>query len=423
MKGHIRQRTKGTWTIIIDLGKDPYSGKRRQQWHTIKGTKRAAQRTLNEMLVAVEKGTYTKPSRLTLGDWLTQWLEGYVAMSTTRRTQESYRYIVTRHLLPSLGSIPISQMEPQQLQTYYAQALANGRTDHSGGLSARSVLYHHRILSEALSHAVKMGILARNVAELVEPPRPVKAQMRTLSDEEIIKFLVAARETSYYVFFSVLLCTGLRRGELLALRWRNVDLDRAVLYITETAFKLSNGEYVIKEPKTATSRRMVALPPSLVVLLKGYRADHELFFIQLGAQLQEDDFLFVRLDRKPLNPNAITLAFRRIIRKAGLQHIRVHDLRHTHASLMLKAGIHPKIVSERLGHANIGITLDTYSHVLPGLQEEAAEKFDQVLALGDKNENINVSKPLAKKEDSNGRPYRDRTCDTLIKSQVLYQLS
>jgi len=197
-----------------------------------------------------------------------------------------------------------------------------------------------------------MGIVARNVADLVDPPRPARAKMSTLTPEEASRFLDAAQETSYYVFFATLLYTGLRRGELLALRWRNIDLDRATLCVVETAYKLSDGQYVIKEPKTPHSRRTVSLPPSLVMLIREYRADQELLRIQLGVILIDDDFVFVRPGGTPINPNAVTLAFRRIIQKAKLNHFRLHDLRHTHATLMLKAGIHPKIVSERLGHAS-----------------------------------------------------------------------
>ncbi|MGB2979825.1 MAG: site-specific integrase, partial [Candidatus Zixiibacteriota bacterium] len=169
--------------------------------------------------------------------------------------------------------------------------------------------------------------------------------------------------------------TGVRRGELLALRWRNLDLASSKLSVVETAYRLGSGEYRIKEPKTLQSRRTVILPSSLVELFKVYRFDQELWRIQLGISLNADDFVFIRPDGSPINPNAISLAFRRIIRKTGLKDIRIHDLRHTHATLMLKAGIHPKVVSERLGHANIGITLDIYSHVLPGLQEAAAESL------------------------------------------------
>lgn len=169
MRGHIRKRPKGSWAIVVDAGKDPETGKRRQHWHTIKGTKRDAQSALNEMLVAMEKGTYIQPNLVTLGNWLAEWLDSYVAMHTTLRTQESYRSIILRHLIPSLGSIPLKQLQPQHIQSYYARALAHGRVDKDGGLSARSVLYHHRILSKALSHAVKMGVVVRNVAESVDP--------------------------------------------------------------------------------------------------------------------------------------------------------------------------------------------------------------------------------------------------------------
>ena len=201
-------------------------------------------------------------------------------------------------------------------------------------------------------------------------------------------------------------------------------MHSGTLTVVETGYKLGDGRYVIKEPKTAQSRRSVILPPSLVELLKAYRADQELLRIQLGISLNADDFVFIRPDGSPINPGAVSLAFRRIIRKAGLKHIRIHDLRHTHATLMLKAGIHPKVVSERLGHANIGITLDIYSHVLPGMQEAAADKFDRIFETGTElNLDANVSKmlaKLAKNEHFDGEPRGIRTPDALIKSQVLY---
>jgi len=424
MKGHIYKRSKDSWTIVYDLTVDSVTGKRRQKSQTVKGTKRDAERALREVLLSLERGAYVKPNKITLGEWLRQWLKDYVSMNTTDRTQESYTSIVERHLIPSLGKVTLTDLQPLHIQSYYAEKLNKGRADGKGGLSARSIVYHHRILSNSLDYAVKMGIVVRNVVKLIQPPRVAKVTMNTLSPEEVTKFLDAARETDYYVYFATLLYTGLRRGELLALRWRNLDLESTALTVVETAYKLGNGNYVIKEPKTTQSRRTVTLPPSLVELFKVYRADQELLRIQLGVSLNADDFVFIRPDGSPINPNAVTLAFRRIIKKAMLTSIRIHDLRHTHATLMLKAGVHPKVVSERLGHANIGITLDIYSHVLPGMQEAAAEKFDGIFE-GDANENSDpsVSKMLANTEDLASRPYRSRTCDTLIKSQVLYQLS
>ena len=418
MKGHVYKRAKGSWTIVYDLPADSITGKRRQKSQTISGTKRDADRALREILLSIEQGAYVKPNKITLGELLRQWLIEYASMNTTDRTQESYASIVERHLIPGLGRVSLVELQAQHIQSYYANRLSEGRTDGKGGLSARSVVYHHRILSKALDYAVKMGLVVRNVARVVEPPRVAIKTMQTLSPEEVTRFLDVARETDYYVYFATLLYTGLRRGELLALRWRNLDLDSGKLTVVETAYKLGNGEYRIKEPKTAQSRRTVTLPLSLVDLFKVYRSDQELLRIQLGISLNADDFVFIRLDGSPINPSAVTLAFKRIIKRAGLRDIRIHDLRHTHATLMLKAGEHPKVVSERLGHANISITLDIYSHVLPGMQEAAAERFDRIFEVDDdENSEPNVSKMLANGEGSECRPCRSRTCDTLIKSQ------
>ena len=428
MKGCIRERSKGSWEIFYDVGADPVTGRRRQKSQTVKGTKRDAQRRLREILLSLEQSSYVKPNKVTFGEWLRQWLKDYVSMNTTDRTQESYSYIVEGHLIPSLGKVVLSDLQPQDIQRYYAEKLNKGRTDGKGGLSGRSVVYHHRILSKALDYAVKMGVVVRNVANLVEPPRVKKVTMNTLSTEEVTRFLEAAKETDYYVFFATLLYTGLRRGELLALRWRNLDLIKGNLTVVETAYKLGNGDYIIKEPKTAHSRRSVTLSTSLIELFRAYRIDQELLRIQLGVSLNADDFVFIRPDGSPLNPSAVSLAFRRITHKAGLKDIRIHDLRHTHATLMLQAGVNPKVVSERLGHASISITLDIYSHVLPGMQEAAAEKFDKLFEVAvSENSDTNVSKMLANQARNGAELLKNesercgsRTHDALIKSQVLY---
>lgn len=334
MKGHIVKRSQGSWTIVYDLPADTVTGKRRQKSQTIRGTKRDAERALREIITSVEQGSYVKPNKINLEDWLRQWLKEYASMNTTDRTQESYTSIIKRHLIPALGRVPLAELQPQHIQSYYAEKLSKGRADGKGGLSARSVVYHHRILSKALDYAVKMGVVVRNVANVVQPPRTQRITMSTLSPEEVTRFLETAQDTDYYVYFATLLYTGLRRGELLALRWRNLDLDIGTLTVVETAYRLDNGEYRIKEPKTPQSRRTVTLSSSLVELFKAYRADQELLRIQLGVTLGIDDFAFIRPDGSPINPNAVTLAFKRILKRAGLKGIRMHDLRHTHATLM-----------------------------------------------------------------------------------------
>jgi len=222
---------------------------------------------------------------------------------------------------------------------------------------------------------------------------------------------------------SDIIYTGLRRGEAIALRWRNIDLLGLELHVVETAYIIKK-KFIIKEPKTLHSKRAVSLSPSLAALLRGYRKDQEAIREKMGSKLTDDDFVFSWPDGRPIDPDLVTRAFHRIVSKAGLNKIRLHDLRHTHATLMLKAGVHPKVVSERLGHANIGITLDTYSHVLPGLQEAAAEKFDRIFdEVSNENLDTSVSKMLANDGGFEREPPANRTLNLLIKSQLLCQLS
>lgn len=400
MRGHIKQRSKGSWSIVIDVGRDPQTGKRRQQWQTVKGTKRDAELALRETLHSLERGGYVKPSRVTVGEWLKEWLDGYVELNCSPRTKASYEMIIRRHIIPELGTIPLSQVEPRHLQAFYSRQRAKGRVQGKGQLSSRTVRYCHSLLAEALGYAVKMGLIGRNVALAIDAPRVEHKAMSTLAPEDVPKFLEAAAETPYYAFFYTLLYTGMRRGEALALRWKNVDLGlpslsvTAFLSVVETAYKL-NGSYVIKEPKTPHSRRQIALPPSLGLVLRQRRAEQKTQGDLLGKPSTDNDFVFAHPDGTPLDPSTVSHALANIIRKAGLPHIRLHDLRHTHATVMLKASVHPKVVSERLGHSSIRITLDTYSHVLPGIQEAAAQRFDDFLTAG-KVQKESVSKMLAK---------------------------
>ena len=335
---------------------------------------------------------------------------------------ESSDIVVLDIGLPDMSGFDVLK----DIQSFYAKELKSGRTDGKGGLSATTIIYHHKIIKKALKQAVNLDLVARNVAEGVSPPRTERPRLNVLGVDEIPKLLDALQETPFYVYYCLLLYTGLRRGEALALRWKNIDFENGKLQVLESVHRLHNGEYQIKEPKTPHSRRSVSISESLKLLLLEYKCEQEKAFGDIGKSLSPDNFLFSRLDNGlPFDPDSLTKAFRLAIKKADLPYIRLHDLRHTHATLMLKAGIHPKIVSERLGHANIGITLDTYSHVLPGMQDEAAEKFDSLIC--DQSENIeekpSVGKMWASEEEAEREPHRNRTCNLLIKSQLLCQLS
>jgi len=391
MKGHIRQRSKGSWTIWVDLARDPETGKRKQQTLTVHGAKRDAEAKLRELLTSLDKGVYIKPRRLTLGEYLHQWLEGYVKTNCTPRTLDSYQSIVARHLIPNLGGILLTQLRPQEIQQYYARALDRGRADGKGGLSPVTVLHIHRVLVEALNYAVRQGFIIRNVGELVNPPRAKSSKMKALTPQEVARLLNVAKDTAYYPAIYTAVNTGLRQAELLGLTWRNLDLELASLFVTQTLYK-RRGACQFKEPKSEHSRRRLDLSPSLALFLRQYRTDRQAERLLLGKPLSEDDPVFASVNGTPIDPGTLTHNLARIAKKAGLPGTRFHDLRHTFASLMLLAGIHPKIVSEMLGHSTVAFTLDVYSHVIKGLGQVAMKRLDEVLQpeLAE-----NVSKMLA----------------------------
>lgn len=217
MKGHIRKRSKGSWTIVIDLPRDPETGKRHQQWHTVRGSKRNAEARLRELLTSLDKGVYIKTGHLTLGEFLHQWLDGYVKTNCSLRTLDSYQSIANRHLTPNLGSLLLTQLHPQEIQQYYARALDRGRVDGKGGLSPVTVLHIHRVLVEALSYAARQGFIIRNVGELVDPPRAKSSKMKTLTPQEVATLLSVAKDTAYYPIIYTAVNTGLRQAELLGL--------------------------------------------------------------------------------------------------------------------------------------------------------------------------------------------------------------
>jgi len=379
MRGHIVKRGKDSYSIKVSVGKDANTGKYKYQWTTVKGTKKEAEKHLADLLHQLDTGTFMKPGKTTVAEYLERWLKDYAWPNLAPRTAEGYEHIIRRHLIPALGNMLLTQLKPEHLQRYYSEKLAKGRCDGKGALSPRTVRHHHVTLHDALEHAVKMGLLNRNVADAVSPPRYQRPQWQTLSELDISTFLEAAKKTPYYVLFYQALFTGMRRSELLALRWCDVDLLLCQAHITRTLHHLRTGEIVIRAPKSAKGRRMVSLSPSAAMLLQEHKDKQEAQRAMLGVPLKDDDLVFSDLEGKPLLPDTVTHAWIKLVRRTGLRGIRLHDARHTHASLMLKQGVHPKIVQERLGHASIQITLDTYSHVAPGLQEAAAAGFDKMV--------------------------------------------
>jgi integrase len=371
MRGHITKRGKDSYSIVISLGKDPDTGKYRYQWVSVKGTKKDAEKRLSELLHQLDTGTFVNPSKTTLAEYLQRWLQEYAKPNLSPRGFERYESITRVHLIPRLGNTPLVQLTSEQLQKHYTLKV-------NEGLSPRSIRYHHVVLHKALETAMKWGLLARNVSDGVDVPRARQAEMRTWDEYEVTRFLEAARDSRYYALFHTALFTGMRRSELLALQWRDIDFHQ--ISVNRSLHQLRDGSYVFTQPKSVKSRRTIALSPSSVLTLSEHKEDQKGIRAMLGLPLRDDDLVFATHDGKPLRPNTVSRAWAALAAHAGLKIIRLHDARHTHASLMLKQGVHPKIVQERLGHSSIQVTLDTYSHVVPGLQEAAAESFDRLVS-------------------------------------------
>jgi integrase len=372
MRGSIRSRGKNSWQLQIYTGPGP-DGKPRRHFETVKGRKTDAERRRTELLASLDKGVYTPPGRLTVGEHLKNWLDGYVKTNCSQRTLDGYQSIIEHHLIPALGHVQLKQLHPQTIQAYYGKACEN--------LSARTVHHQHRVLSQSLKYAVRQGYLGRNPAELVDPPSPRKKAMLTLTPAEVEVLLGTAQDSDYYPVIYTAVSTGLRQAELLGLRWRDIDLDMLSISVSQVLYK-RRGVCEFKEPKTSHSRRRVAMTPKLACFLREYKLERESLYQQLGKELSLDSLVFASLKGEPIDPCVLGHSFKRIVKRTGLGNVRFHDLRHTFASLMLLRGAKPKVISEALGHASVAFTMDTYSHIIEGMQSDAMALLDEVLPPG-----------------------------------------
>ncbi|WP_264047950.1 site-specific integrase [Methylobacterium flocculans] len=376
MKGHIRERSPGRWAIILDAP-DPEGGKRRRKWHSFTGTKREAQKECARLITEMQGGDYVEPGKETLAKFLDRWLD-HMRSQVSPRSHERYTELARKNVVPLLGSVVLAKLRPEQISAAYSKALVRGRRDGSGGLSPRTVHHMHRILRQALSQAVKWRVLARNPADVVGGPKVEKTKMRALDTHETAQLLAHFRQTRMFTPVLLGALCGLRRGEVTALRWRAVDFAAGQLAIVESTEQTHGGTRA-KETKSGRARR-VALPTIVVEELRRQRVRQAEELLKLGVRLTDDDHVFAQADGMPVQPNSLTHEFTRILaQSSSLPRIRFHDLRHSHATQLLSSGIHPKIAQERLGHSSIGITLDLYSHVMPGMQEDAAAKVDAAM--------------------------------------------
>lgn len=369
----IRKRGN-SWEVCIPLGYDEQAKRYRRSYVTVRGTRADAERRRRELLTAKENGTSVDPSRLTVSAYLTGWVQQCEARGLAPRTVEGYESIVKLYLTPRIGSVPLQKLAPAQIEKLYADLLATG-------LSDRTVLHAHRALHCALRRAVRLRLIPANPADAVDAPKPKRTEMHVLDVAGMNRLLRLLREgddSLLHMAALVAVTTGLRRGELLALRWADVDLDAATVTVQRSLQKTKAAGLSFKEPKTARSRRTVTLPQRTVRELKAHRARQAQQRLLVGLGYNDLDLVFAQADGRPVDPDAISSAFSKF-RDDNDFEVRFHDLRHTHATLMLNARQPLRLVADRLGHSTAVLTIDTYAHTLPGQDAEAAEQFDSFL--------------------------------------------
>ncbi len=334
-------------------------------------TRREVQEKLNAALHEQKRGTLATGPQQLLKTYLENWLEQAYKPTVKLNTYVQYRSVIRHHLVPAFGNIPVQKLTPEKIRAFYRQKIDEGSKPRTVGLI-------HAALHRALEDAVKQGLVARNVAKLVSPPRIDRYDAHTLTVEQAEKLLEAARGSRLDALLILALTTGMRRGELLALRWDDIDFKQGLVSVHRTMIRVGGYGYVEGEPKTRSSRRRIVLPGVALEALRVHWIQQEQIRVNAGEKWQDKGLVFCDRYGGFFSPDMVLRRFDKLLDEAGLPHMRFHDLRHSAATILLVAGVHPKVVQERLGHSTIAMTLDVYSHVLPSMQQEAAGKIDDL---------------------------------------------
>ena len=384
MRGSLRKRSKSSWTITLTLGRkiDPKTGKSKvnQKTYTVRGTKPQAEAKLAELLNEYNKGEYVEPTKMTTGEWLQKWIDVYVKHSKKKRprTIETYESVVRRHLIPAFDEIPLQKLTSGHIQHYY----------NTSALSSSTLEQHHAILHQALKVAmVNERLININPVEFVveKPVAEKDLEMQVWDEEEVRKFLTAAREEGVAVeaFYTLAIETGMRKGEMCGLKWEDVNLKDRRISVKRTLQK-AGPDPLVGVPKSGRGRA-ITISPQTATLLRKHEIKQKEWKLQVGDAYTDHGFVFAKDNGNPIQINNFgQRGYADLIRKAGVKKIRFHDLRHTCATLLLAKEVNPKIVQERLGHSDISMTMNQYSHVTPTMQDKAASRLSAPLNLMEK---------------------------------------
>lgn len=385
---HIRRRKNGNWIITVEKGINPLTGERERIYKTIPNSKnmnqKEAETEMAKILVELEYGTYIEPENMSLGEFLLMWLEDECKPNLAPRSYARYERIMKRHIIPAMGRIPLQKIKPMHIKSYQSQKLKKGRLDgKEGGLSNKTVRMHIHTLSQALKYAVGLQVLKSNPCEHVKAPKAKRPKINYLEDDQVnimLKHIKNHGKSWDYVFFSLAVHTGMRRGELLGLSWDNINFNNATIHVRDTLQRVRGEGIILKDyTKSEAGQRSIDLSDKLITLLKNHKKNQLEQRLKHEGKYQDNNMVFCNKDGSYVNPGSVTRRFNNYLEAAGVKKIRLHDLRHTHASLLLKTGVQPKIVQERMGHSSIAITQDIYSHLFPSMQKEAAKKMDDLI--------------------------------------------
>lgn len=381
MAGSVEKRGKNSWRLVVSGGFDK-DGKRIKYTRNVTASSETEAKKLLALFVAeIEKGQFI-PSKLTFADFVERWLRDYAETNLAPKTLFRYKQILESRILPAMGHIKIEQIKPNHLLAFYKNLQEDGiRADGKpGGLSEKTISQHHRIISSILQDAVQWQVIPFNPASRVKPPKVTKKQAAYYDEEQTAVLLeaVSNEPLKYQVIINLAIATGLRRGELMGLEWKDINFNKQTLEVRQASQYVPGKGTFTKEPKNETSKRLIAIPASIVALLNKYKASQNEERLAAGDKWKGSDKFFTTWNGEPMHPDTISKWFPKFLKRHGLPPIPFHGLRHTSATLLIAQGTPLKNVSSRLGHANISTTGDIYAHALKSADREAADKLDNI---------------------------------------------
>jgi integrase len=375
MRGYTAKKGSRYYAVIYE-GVDPRTGKERRRWYPAGTRKGDAERLVTELMKRKNDGDYRPPDRITLGSYLIdKWLPAKKAQLRPS-TFDSYSRNIDRHVIPAIGRIPLQRLTPEDLDGFYT-TLAEGGPDEHRALAPKTIHLIHEMLHKALADAERKGSIVRNVADLADPPKLSSAKKQAMNvwdADQLRQFLDSIKQHRLHAAYYLAANTGMRRGEVLGLRWRDVDLDARRLSVHQALVSVAYAVQ-IADVKTGSGRRTIDIDTRTIGVLRSWRKRQLEERLALGALHEDHGLVFARPEGTPIHPDLFSKTFDRMTASSDLPVIRLHDLRHSHASLLLRSGVPVKVVSERLGHATPAFTMTVYQHVLPGMQAEAASTF------------------------------------------------